>query len=415
MTKKSSLTLERSAFPDDFIFGVATSAYQIEGQNFGKAGLCHWDTFATIPGRVSGGETGALACDHYHRYEEDLDLIAAAGFDSYRFSTSWARIMPDGVGKINEVGLDFYDRLVDGMLAREIKPAATLYHWELPAPLAELGGWRNPEISKWFADFSSVVIKRLGDRLYSVSTINEPWCVTWLSHFLGVHAPGLKDIHCTAQAMHNVLLAHGRSISAMRGLGMQNLGIVCNFEYGVPVERNKENIKATTLFDAIYNKFFLGGLFKKKYPVLVTEFIEPYLPKNWQDDFDIIGSSLDWFGVNYYTKANIRAAKSSWPSFEFVTGSLPRTDMGWEIFPEGLSRFLKLIHEDYTKVLPLYVTENGMANKDKIINGSVNDENRIFYIDQHLHAAKTSIIDGVPLKGFYIWSGFMTQNMTIFY
>jgi beta-glucosidase len=200
----------RSDFPEGFLFGVATSAYQIEGGAFGGAGPTHWDSFAATPGNVVRAEDGPLACDHYHRWEDDLDLIAALGADVYRFSTSWARVLPDGTGAPNAQGLDFYDRLVDGMLARGIKPAATLYHWELPQPLADRGGWRNADMPNWFADFTETVMSRIGDRVWSAAPINEPWCVAWLSHFEGHHAPGLRDIRAASRAMHHVLKATAR-------------------------------------------------------------------------------------------------------------------------------------------------------------------------------------------------------------
>ena len=222
----------RSDFPEGFQFGVATSAYQIEGHAFGGAGATHWDSFAATPGNVVRAENGARGCDHYHLYEQDLDLVADASFDCYRFSTSWARVLPEGRGPVNQAGLDFYDRLTDAMLERGIKPCATLYHWELPSPLADLGGWRNRDIAGWFADFTQIIMGRIGDRMHSVAPINEPWCVSWLSHFLGQHAPGLRDIRATARAMHHVLLSHGRAIEVMRGLGMSNLGAVFN----MPVE-----------------------------------------------------------------------------------------------------------------------------------------------------------------------------------
>ena len=226
--------LDRGGFPSDFQFGVATSAYQIEGHAHGGAGRTHWDDFAATPGNVTRAENGAFACDHYHRYEEDLDLVAAAGFDAYRFSTSWARVLPEGRGEINQEGLDFYDRLTDAMLARGLKPFATLYHWELPSPLADAGGWRNRDIAHWFAEFTEVIMGRIGDRMHAVAPINEPWCVGWLSHFLGHHAPGLRDIRATARAMHHVLLAHGQAIQVMRGLGVENLGAIFNMEWSDP-------------------------------------------------------------------------------------------------------------------------------------------------------------------------------------
>jgi len=213
------MPFRRADFPDDFLFGTATSSYQIEGHQFGGAGQTHWDTFAATPGNVLRAETGAVACDHYHRYEADLDLVQAAGFDCYRFSTSWARILPEGRGTPNPEGLDFYDQLTDAMLDRGIKPCVTLYHWEMPSALADRGGWTNPDVAQWFADFADVIMGRIGDRMHSVATINEPWCVAWLSHFEGIHAPGLRDIRATARAMHHVLKAHGTATQAMRAMG----------------------------------------------------------------------------------------------------------------------------------------------------------------------------------------------------
>jgi beta-glucosidase/6-phospho-beta-glucosidase/beta-galactosidase len=233
----------RSDFPKGFLFGAATSAYQIEGHQFGGAGRTKWDDFAATPGNVVRAEDGARACDHYHRFEADFDLLADAGFDAYRFSTSWARVMPDG-RRVNPEGLDYYDRLTDALLERRLKPCATLYHWELPSALADQGGWRNRDIAGWFGDFTQTVMGRIGDRMHSVAPINEPWCVAWISHFLGLHAPGLRDIRATARAMHHVLLAHGTAIEAMRGLGMKNLGCVFNMEWAAPADDRPEAAEA---------------------------------------------------------------------------------------------------------------------------------------------------------------------------
>lgn len=220
------MTIEftRKDFPEGFEFGVATSAYQIEGSQFGGCGTSQWDDFALTPGNVVRGENGSRACGHYHRWAEDLDLIQASGLDAYRFSTSWSRVMPEGRGQVNQAGLDYYDRLVDGLLERNIKPYATLYHWELPSALLDMGGWRNRDIADWFAEFTQVIMGRIGDRVEAAATFNEPWCVAWLSHFLGHHAPGVRDIRAASRAMHHILLAHGKAIQAMRGLGMDNLG-----------------------------------------------------------------------------------------------------------------------------------------------------------------------------------------------
>lgn len=395
----------RSDFPDGFQFGVATSSYQIEGHQFGGAGRTHWDDFAATPGNVVRAESGALGCDHYNRLEEDLDLIAGLGVDSYRFSTSWARVLPEGRGTINQDGLDFYERLVDGLLERGIKPAATLYHWEMPSALADLGGWRNRDVAQWFGDFTEVVMKRIGDRVWSVAPINEPWCVGWLSHFMGAHAPGIRDIRATARAMHHIMLAHGTAIQTMRGLGMKNLGAVCNFEWATPASGRPEDVAAAARYDAIYNRFFLGGIFKGAYPDLALEGLEPHLPLGWQDDFGVISTPVDWSGINYYTRTLIHDdAKAPWPRYSQSVGDLPTTSMGWEIYPDALRAFLVRMTQEYTGNLPIYVTENGMSAPDVIQDKVVADPHRIEYLNSHLSAAKDAIAAGVPLAGYYMWS-----------
>jgi beta-glucosidase len=398
------MNFTRRDFPEGFLFGAATSSYQIEGHSFGGAGPTHWDTFAATPGNVVRAENGAIACDHYHRWEEDLDLLKAANFDVYRFSTSWARVMPEGRGQVNAEGLDFYDRLVDGLLARGIKPAATLYHWELPSALADRGGWHNADIAGWFGDFTEVVMSRIGDRVWSVAPINEMWCVSWLSHFLGIHAPGLRDIRAAARAMHHVLTSHGTAIRAMRAMGMENLGAVCNFEYPQPADDSPEAIAAAQRYDGYYNRFFLSGIFRKEYPADVMEALAPHMPQGWENDFDLIGEPLDWCGLNYYTRQLIAPAEGPWPSLKTVEGPLPKTAMEWEIYPEGLKHFLKRTHEDYTHGLPLYVTENGMASYDTLENGAVYDPARMDFLDAHLAKVREAIAEGVPVAGYYTWS-----------
>ena len=394
---------KRSDFPRDFVFGTATSSYQIEGHAFGGAGKTHWDTFAATPGNVVRAENGDRACDHYHRYEADLDLIAEAGFDAYRFSTSWARVMPDG-RTVNPEGLDFYDRLTDAMLARGLKPCATLYHWELPVALADIGGWRNREIPLRFGDFTQAIMGRIGDRMHSVAPINEPWCVSWLSHFLGHHAPGLRDIRATAHAMHHVLLAHGTAIQAMRGLGMGNLGGVFNMEWADPADDSSAAREAADLYDGYYNHFFLSGVFKGQYPDNVMRGLAPHMPDRWQDDFGVIQAQVDWCGLNYYTRKLIGPCDGPWPAHQEVEGPLPKTQMGWEIYPEGLYKFLTRTARDYTGDLPLFVTENGMANPDRVEGGAVQDSGRIDYIAQHLQAVRRAIADGAPVQGYFVWS-----------
>ncbi len=395
---------KRSDFPDGFLFGASTAAYQIEGHGFGGAGPTHWDDFAATPGNVVRAEDGAVACDHFHRWPEDLDLIRDGGFDGYRFSASWARVLPEGRGQVNQEGLDFYDKLVDGMLERGIDPMLTLYHWELPSALADQGGWRNRDVAKWFADYAEVLMGRLGDRIWKTATINELWCVSFLSHFMGVHAPGVRDIRATARAMHHVLLAHGTATQALRAMGIDQIGAVCNFTYAQPASKSPEDVEAAATFDDHYNNFFMSGLFHKKYPERIVTAFEKYLPEGWQNDFDVIGTPVDWLGVNYYTREIIAADPGPWPALKSVEGPLPKTQMGWEIYPEGLLHFLRRCHTDFSGDLPLYVTENGMANPDVVVDGAVHDPERIDYLARHFDAAKQAIVEGVPLKGYFVWS-----------
>jgi beta-glucosidase len=398
------MTLTRYSFPDGFLFGAATAAYQIEGSDFGGCGPCHWDTFAATPGNVVRAEGGGVACDHFHRWETDLDLLQSAQMDAYRFSTSWARVMPDGRTPSPQ-GLDFYDRLVDGMLARGLKPFHTLYHWEMPSALADLGGWTNRDVAHWFADFAECVTGRIGDRVAATATINEPWCVAWLSHFMGIHAPGMRDIRAAARAMHHVLLAHGTTMERLRGMGQKNLGIVLNFDHAQPASDATADADAAALWDGIFNRWFIEGITKSSYPARVLEGLGPHMPARWQDDMPVIGQPLDWLGVNYYTRhLSAHAPGTPWPSLRDVPGDRPKTQMGWEIYPEGLHGFLTRMARDYVGDLPIYVTENGMANDDALTDGAVNDTARSAFLMAHLGAVRDAIADGANVKGFFYWS-----------
>lgn len=394
----------RSSFPEGFVFGAATAAYQIEGASFGGAGPCHWDTFAATPGNVLRAEDGARACDHYHRWAEDLDLVRDGGFDAYRFSTSWARVMPDGRGAPNQEALDFYDRLVDGMLERGLKPFHTLYHWDLPSTLADLGGWVNADSPKWFGDYAEVISGLIGDRVASTATINEPWCVAWLSHFLGHHAPGLRDIRAASRAMHHILLAHAEAMERLRGLGLGNLGIVLNFTPAEPASDKPADLAATARQDAIANRWFIEAISKGTYPQEALEGMAAHLPKGWQDDLERISARIDWLGVNYYTRGLIQQGEGPWPQISDAEGRRAKTQMGWEIYPEGLSGLLQRLSREFVGDLPLYVTENGMAWNDRIENGACFDPERIDYIDRHLAAALAALEGGANLKGFFYWS-----------
>jgi len=398
------MDFKRSDFPQDFIFGAATAAYQIEGHKFGGAGPTHWDTFAAGPGNVVRAENGDLACDHYHRYGEDLDLLKDAGMDAYRFSTSWARVMPDG-RTLNPEGLDYYDRLVDAMLERGLQPFQTLYHWELPSALADKGGWQNRDTCAYFADFTDVITDRIGDRVTSIATINEPWCIAFLSHFLGHHAPGLRDIRAASRAMHHINLAHGMAVTRLRAKGMKNVGVVLNFDHTEPMDTSPEAASATATWDAIMNRWFVEAITKGRYPKEALAGFDPHLPENWQDDMAEISQPIDFLGVNYYTRHKVTTDPNAvWPHIQSEEGPGDKTQMGWEIYPDGLHGFLTRLSRDYVGDLPIYVTENGMAWDDNIENGAVFDPVRVKFVSDHIMAAKRAIDDGANVKGFFYWS-----------
>jgi beta-glucosidase len=389
-------SVNRKDFGPNFTFGAATAAYQIEGGQTDGRGSSIWDTFSATPGNIKDGSGGLIACDHYNRWPEDLDLMRDAGFDAYRFSIAWPRVIPEGTGAVNQAGLDFYDRLIDGMLERGLKPYATLYHWDLPSALQDKGGWMNRDIAGWFGEYAALVAKNYGDRLHATATINEPWCVAFLSHFLGAHAPGYRDLRAAARAMHHVLFAHGTAIGALRANGAKNLGIVINLEKAEAASDSAEDVAATELGDALFNGWYLGGVFKGQYPEVVTTALAPYLPDNWQRDMETVSAPLDWLGINYYTRGLYRADPSV-PIFPIRNGrgDLPANDLGWEIYPKGLTDLLVRVSRDYTKV-PIYVTENGMSEDD--------DARRVDFYDGHLQAVLDAQRQGADVRGYFAWS-----------
>ena len=397
-------SVTRANFPDDFRFGTATAAYQIEGTSFGTVGSCHWDTFAATPGNVHKAQDGAVACDPYHRFEEDLDLVKDAGFDVYRFSAAWTRVMPDG-RTVSREGLDFYDRLADAICERGLAPNLTLYHWDLPSTLADIGGWANRDIPMLFADYARTVMARIGDRVDAVATLNEPWCVAWLSHFLGIHAPGLRDIRAAARAMHHVMLAHGTGLQAIRAESKADAGIVLNFCAFQPATDTAEDAAAAERMDGIHNRWFVEAATKGRYPADTLEALAPHMPDGFDNDMALISQPIDWLGLNYYTR-NLMAhdANQPWPHLREVPGDLPKTDQDWEIYPDGLRQFLTRMAREYTGELPLYVSENGMAAADILTDGGVHDEIRVRYYDDHLAAVRQAIDEGAPVKGYFAWS-----------
>ena len=390
-------------FPTDFIFGTATSSYQIEGNSFGGCGKSIWDEFAKK--RLKGVD-GQKACNHFNYFKEDIKFIKEAGFKAYRFSFSWPRILPIDHNTINTEGLDFYSRLLDEILKNDLEPFPTLYHWDLPIRFSSLGGWENQDTCKRFADFSYIISEKYSDKFQKIATINEPWCVSWLSHYLGEHAPGLNNLSSAVKTMHNILLAHGMSLQALRSNGNNEIGIVLNNEYPEPLNEDPKNIQAAKLFDNIYNRWFSDAIFKGSYPELALNILEKYLPKNYNSQLKIISHPIDWIGINYYTRSVIKYLNSDdGVNYECERGSLKKTDMGWELYPKGLSYFIERIHQEYSDDIPIYVTENGMANNDQISSNEViEDQDRVEYFQLHLKEILDCLKKGIQVKGYFAWS-----------
>jgi beta-glucosidase len=390
-------------FPTDFIFGTATSSYQIEGNSFGGCGKSIWDEFAKK--RLKGVD-GQKACNHFNYFKEDIKFIKEAGFKAYRFSFSWPRILPSDHNTINTEGLDFYSRLLDEILKNDLEPFPTLYHWDLPLRFSSLGGWENQDTCKRFADFSYIISEKYSDKFQKIATINEPWCVSWLSHYLGEHAPGLTNLSSAVKTMHNILLAHGMSLQALRSNGNNKIGIVLNNEYPEAFNDDPKNIQAAKLFDDIYNRWFSDAIFKGSYPELVLNILEKYLPKNYNSQLKIISHPIDWIGINYYTRSVIKYLNADdGINYECERGSLKKTDMGWELYPKGLSYFIERIHQEYSDDIPIYVTENGMANNDQISSNEViEDQDRVEYFQLHLKEILDCLKKGIQVKGYFAWS-----------
>jgi beta-glucosidase len=391
-------------FPSDFVWGVATSSFQIEGaaREDGKADSI-WDVFCRQPGVIADASNGEVACDHYHRLEQDLDLIASLGVNAYRFSIAWPRVQPLGQGAWNEKGLAFYERLVDGLLKRGIKPFATLYHWDLPQALQETGGWAARDTVHRFVDYARGIQARLGDRVHAITTHNEPWVVATLGHDKGIFAPGVKSRAVAAQVAHHLLLSHGLALQAMRADGAKApLGIVLNFAATEPASDSPADQAAARLSDAHSRRWYTDPLFKGHYPAEALEDLGADAPRVEAGDFAAIQTPMDYLGVNYYTR---HVAAASGAHFDAQAAGLPVSDMGWEIYPKGLTDLLCLLKSDYPALPPVYITENGGAFPDPAnAEGFVDDQDRIGYISSHIAAVAEAARRGVPMAGYMVWS-----------
>lgn len=404
-------------FPEGFVFGSATAAYQIEGavaEDGRRPSI--WDVFSHTPGRTVGGDTGDVADDHYHRLDADLDLMASLGLQAYRFSIAWPRIVPEGRGAANRPGLDFYERLVDGLRTRGITPIATLYHWDLPQVLEDEGGWTVRSTAEAFGEYAGVVAQALGDRVDTWTTLNEPWCAAFLGYGSGVHAPGRTDPLAALQAAHHLNLAHGLGVQAIRAaLPGARTSVTMNLHVFRP--EGPTGAAAARRLDAVGNRIFLGPMLDGAYPADLLEDTAGITDWSFVQDDDLaaIRQPIDVLGVNYYSTSHVRlrdgdapngAPASPWPGadgVEFLPLEGPLTEMGWNIDPAGLTDLLVAMHERYPG-LPQMVTENGAAFADVVEDGAVHDADRIDYLHRHFAAAQDAIAQGVDLRGYFVWS-----------
>lgn len=393
-------------FPTSFDFGVATSAYQIEGavETDGRKPSI-WDAFSHMPGRVDDETNGDVACDHYHRFREDLALVASLGVDAHRFSVSWARVMPDGEGAINVKALDFYDRLIETMVARGLKPHMTLYHWDLPIGAQGWGGWTSRRTAYAFADFATVVMDRIGDRVQAVTTINEPESVAIHSHLDGVHAPGERNLKAALRAAHIVNLAHGMGVDAVRVVRPDvPVGVVLNAESVLPASDRPEDAAAARRRHAFHNGLFLGPILAGAYPVEVVEAMGAVFPEVEGGDMETISHPIDFLGLNYFRPTRVADQPDApYPSATRVSPppEVPVTAAGWEIAPDGLGRLIDNLSAEYT-LPPLHITENGAAFVDRPgADGRVHDVERVAYLRAHLSQIADLIDRGVDIRAYF--------------
>lgn len=412
--------MQRVTFPENFLWGTATSSYQIEGewQAEGK-GESIWDRFAHTPGKIRDHSTGDVAVDHYRRYQEDVDLMASLNLQAYRFSISWPRIFPEGRGYLNPTGLDFYDRLVDALLEKNITPFVTLYHWDLPQALEDEGGWRVRSTAVAFADYARAVSQRLGDRVTHWITHNEPWVAAFIGYSWGEHAPGLKDFPSAIRAAHHLMLSHGLAVPIIRANSPgAEVGITLNLSPVFPASYSEADSKAARVQDGHVNRWFLDPLYGRGYPQDMIAFyrsrasqkVDLHMRKPLdvvhKGDLEIIAAATDFLGVNYYSRQVVRdeEAADNQPQIIFPMPEEEKTEMGWEIYPAGLYNILNRLHGDY-RVPKLYITENGASYDDAPgENGEVADLCRLIYLRQHFTAAHQAIKNGVPLAGYFVWS-----------
>lgn len=394
-------------FPDDFLWGAATSAYQIEGSPLADgAGPSNWHSFSQTPGTIANGDTGDPACDHYRRFPEDIELMRQMGLKAYRFSIAWNRVLPEGRGQLNPKGLDFYRRLVDTLNNRGIIPFTTLHHWDMPLKLADQGGWTHRDSAAWFADYAQQMFRVFGKEIYHWATLNEPWVITHEGYVAGTHPPARKSLTEAAIAAHNLLRGHALAVRAFRTESQGKIGLVVNLEPKQPATESSEDLAAAALAHAYMNRQFLDPVLLGSYP---EELIELHGSNRWkypETDLQLIQEPIDWLGINYYSRSIISHDPLAPPFFSrrVRNPGAEYTAMDWEVFPEGLQQCLKWVQRRYGDI-PLYITENGAAFTDpQPRQGQIHDPLRLAYLKSHLRAAAAAISDGVKLEGYFVWS-----------
>lgn len=388
----------------DFLLGAATAAYQIEGAIDEDGRLPSiWDRYCETPGMVANGDSGAHACDHYHRWPEDVALLAELGFDAYRLSLAWPRVMDEKGGR-NDKGLDFYKRLLDALRERGLRTYVTLYHWDLPQYLQDRGGWTNRDVAYRYADYVDLVSRELSGRVSSWMTLNEPWCSAYLGHASGRQAPGLQDLRYARQAMHHLLLGHGHAVPLLRANDPQaQVGLVANVGYGTPASDTPQDRDAAYLFQMQHNAWVLDPLLRASYPADLDRLWPDSAPLVLDGDLTTIAAPLDFLGINYYFRSNL-AADAAEGFRDVPVDGVERTQMGWEVHPDGLRRLLLEFKASYPNLPPIYITENGMASDDRVSAGEVADTQRIGFIGGHLRAVDQAMRAGVDVRGYFVWS-----------
>lgn len=395
-------------FPQDFKWGAATAAYQIEGAfNEDGRGLSIWDTFSHTPGKVFNGDNGNVACDSYHRFQEDIHLIKELGISVYRFSISWPRIFPNGRGEINPKGLEYYHTVVDSLLKNGIEPFCTLYHWDLPEVLQRQGGWDNRETIDAFVAYAELMFREFSGIIKYWMTFNEPWCISFLSNFLGIHAPGNQDLQLAVNVAHHLHVAHGKTVKKFRELRVDGqIGFAPNVIWAEPFSNRPEDIEACRRNTGWFVDWFFDPVFKGTYPQYMIDCFEKLGVRVpiWAGDMEIISQPIDMVGINYYT-GEVGRFKQDEGMFEYESVDMgwDKTDIGWYIYPDGFYKVLCYIQEKYG-FLPIYITENGACYNDEPQEGKVKDKRRIEYLQKHLIQVNRAIESGIPVKGYLTWS-----------